>query len=191
VINTATGAQVGVPITVAGEVYNAQLLRADGTRALISTAVYDSRTSIFTTRASVIDTTTGATIGNPVTVTGYLASGPVQVNRDGTRAVIATTSGSTTQVAVINTTTGTQVGTTINLTGYGYTLMSTDGSRAIVATGSGSKTQVAVIDTATGISKILTYSGNIAGTPVLTPDGKRALITIGSNPVRVVVLKIA
>ena len=191
VINTATGDQVGVPITIAGEVYNAQLLRADGSRALISTATYDGRTSTFITRAAVIDTTTGAQIGSPVTLTGYSASGPVQLSRDGTRAVIATTNGSATQVAVINTVNGVQVGNTISLTGPGYTLMSADGSRAVVATSYGTKTQVAVIDTATGIFKTFTYSSAMAGTPILTPDGKRVLITLGANPVRVVVLKIA
>ena len=189
VINTSTGAQVGVPITIAGEAYNAQLLRADGSRALISTAIYDSRTSTFTTRVTVIDTTTGAQIGSPITLGGYMASGPVQVSPDGTRAVIATTA-SGTLVAVIDTTTGAQLGNPIGLAGSGYTLMTADGGRAVVVTSSGRDTQVAVIDTATGISKTLTYSGNIAGEPILTPDGKRALITIGTNPVRVVVLQI-
>jgi VCBS repeat-containing protein len=197
VIDTATGAQVGTLVTIAGESFNSQLLRADGSRALITTAVYDAGTSTFTTQATVIDTATGTRIGTPVTLTGYLASGPVQVSRDGTRAVIATTGDnrgsqtSTTRVAVIDTTTGAQVGSTVSLAGYGYTVMNADGSRAVVATGTGTGTQVAVIDTRTGIAKTLSYSGPISGTPIMSPDGKRALITIGSNPVRVVVLQIA
>jgi hypothetical protein len=192
VFDTFTGRQAGTTITVVGEEFGSRPVSLDGSRALIVTNVYDGRTSVNTTRLTVIDTTTGTQIGTTIALTGFL-NGRVLFSADSRRAVIATTSSNfattgkpATQVAVIDTTTGKQVGSTFTLgDDAGYAVMSVDGTRALVNTGS----QLAVINTTTGTQAGATVGGG--SNPMFTSDGTRVLIVTGDNPRRLSVLKIA
>jgi len=131
-------------------------LTDDGTRALITTAVNDPRTSTWATWATVVDFEADKQVGTTVVVPGSPYGSPL-VTADRTRAVITTfvsdweTRSTSTRVAVIDTTTGAQTGTTLTLTGQpsGSQLSGTGGKTAQVSTTSG---LVATIDTATGRS---------------------------------------
>ena len=113
---------------------------ADRTRALIVTDVGHS-----STRVAVVNTTTGAQIGNTLTLTGTTltdrdTSYPPVISADGTRAVITATTtdwlfGTTTRVAVVNTTTGTQIGTTLVFSGEPSVnlALNADGTRVVLA----------------------------------------------------------
>ena len=179
VIDTLTGAQTGTTLNLAGEEFGSRLISVDGSRALIVTNVYNGATSVNTARLTVLDTTTGAQLGNTVALTGFL-NGGVQYSADTGRAVAVTTSSNfnttgvpTTQVAVIDTTTGLQAGSTINLKlENGYAVLSGGGNRAVISAGS----QLVVINTANGaqVGGALTGMGS---SPVLTADGSRALTT--------------
>ncbi len=182
VIDTVTGRQSGDTITVAGGEFGSALVSTDGSRALIVTNVYDGRTSVNTTRLTVIDTTTCTQVGSTTTMTGFL-NGPVLFNADSRRAVV-TTSTPSTQVVVIDTTTGTQVGAKLGYGGSGLVRLSADGTRLLVATGS----QLAVINTATGTQAGSAVAGG--GYPLFSPDGTRALIVTKYNPTRVNVLRV-
>ena len=191
VIYTTTGTQTGTTLTITGEP-SASLFSADGTRALITTAIYDPATQTDTTRVAVINTTTGTQTGTTLTITGApYASGLQRLSANGTRALITTytydsaTGIYTTWVAVINTTTGTQTGTTLTLTGSQFptsALLSSDGTRAVMITTTdaafGGTTRASVIDTTTGaqIGTTLTLTGEPVW-PVLSADGTRAVIT--------------
>ncbi|MBE1547137.1 YVTN family beta-propeller protein/VCBS repeat-containing protein [Mycobacterium sp. OAS707] len=191
VIDTITGAQTGTTLALAGGEFGSKLVSANGSRALIVTNVYDGRTSVNTTRLTVIDTTTGTQIGPTTTLTGFL-NGPVLFSANTGRAVIATISSNfattgvgTTEVAVINTTTGAQVGSIFTYKpDTGSALLSADGTRALINTGS----QLAVINTLTGTQAGATVTGG--NYPLLTPDGTRALIVTGYNPTKLTVLQI-
>jgi hypothetical protein len=158
VLDINTGAQTGTTFVLAGDDTGSppQLLNADGTRALITTAVNDSRTSTWATWSTVIDFTTDTQIGTTVKVDGSPSGSPL-VTADRTRAVITTfvddwsTRSTSTRVAVIDTTTGKQTGTTLTLVGRpsGSQLSGAGGSTAQVATTAG---LVATIDTSTGSS---------------------------------------
>ncbi|SEB09262.1 MULTISPECIES: SMP-30/gluconolactonase/LRE family protein [unclassified Mycobacterium] len=179
VINTLTGAQTGTTLNLAGEEFGSRLISVDGSRALITTSVYNGATSVNSERLTVLDTTTGAQIGNTVTLTGFL-NGGVQYSADTGRAVAMTISSNfnttgvpTSQVAVIDTTTGFQLGSTLTLKpDNGYLVLSGGGTRAVVSTGS----QLVVINTANGTQVGSALTG-VGSNPLLTADGSRALTT--------------
>jgi hypothetical protein len=193
VIDTTTGAHIGATLTLAGSQYpygSPVSFSADGSRALITTAVYDGRTSTNTIRVAVINTSTGIQVGTTTTLTGFLDGGPL-LSPDRSRAVVITngidwaTGTTTTQVAVINTSTGTQIGTTVNLAGNpSGSVLSADGTHALIIAGS----TVMVMETASGLQVSFTGTGGLY--PLLSADGSRALVTISSNPTRVVALQI-
>ena len=197
VIDTATGRQVGKTVSLAGNQPGPPVMNAAGTRVLITTTSDDLGTSATTTRASVIDTTTGAQIGTTVSLVGpptvYPTMSPV-LNADGTRALVVTygynsaTSANTTQVAVINTTTGNQVGNTLILTADHLVTpaVSVAGAFALISTStydpSTGTTQFALVNTTTGAQTGSTQT--FTGTPpamVLTNNGTRVLVTTRSH----------
>lgn len=183
VINTLTGAQTGTTLDLAGEEFGSRLISVDGSRALIATSVYNGATSVNTERLTVLDTTTGAQIGNTVTLTGFL-NGQLY-SADTGRAVVMTISSNfnttgvpTSQVAVIDTGTGFQVGSTLTLKpDNGYLVLSGGGTRAVVSTGS----QFVVINTANGAQVGGALTG-VGSNPLLTADGSRTLTTAISKP---------
>ncbi len=116
---------------------------------MITTAVYDGRTSTFTTRVTVINTVTGGQTGTPVTLAGN-PDGPPLLTADGGRAVVTTIASDSSRgrirVVVINTATGAQVGSTVTFAGSSPgTLLSVDGSRTLITAG----TRAVVVNTAT------------------------------------------
>lgn len=179
VIDTATGAQVGTTVTITGDQsYSARLLNNDGTRALITTRIYDGPViDNYTTRVAVINIVTGAQLGTTLTLSGGPSPSSSTFSADGTRAVISTTprnynpATDATQVAFLDATTGTQIGTTRSVVGrqQGQLLINADGTRALVATA----TQVAVLDVATGTTTH-TFTGAVQP---LDAALSRALIT--------------
>ena len=180
VINTNTGAQTGTTLTLTGSSVSA-LMTAEASRALITTRVDDTATDAASTLVTLIDATTGAQIGNTVTLAGAPWSAPISA--DGSRALITTyvAAGYTilnTQVSVINTTTGAQTGTTLTLTGrqQGSPVLSADGAHALIATDAG---VAVIINTTTGTQTgaTLSLTGEPKAFELVGADSTRALIT--------------
>ncbi|MGV0873602.1 beta-propeller fold lactonase family protein [Mycolicibacterium sp. XJ879] len=181
VINLATGTQKGSTLTFTGESSTVLPVTANADHVLLSLNSYDGRTSTNTMRVRVINTATGAQIGNGLVLTGHQALGGALVSPDGSRAVFSTShttsTTNTTSVAVINTATGNQVGNTLTFSGYGYMQMSDDGSRVVVATtGKDGNTQVAVVNTAAGSAVRTTLPGGVWREPAFSADGTRVLV---------------
>jgi YVTN family beta-propeller protein len=181
VINTATGAQIGTPLTITGTGgLNYVQLSADGTRAFII-AGRDLASGATTTQFTTIDTATGAPTGTAFTLSG--TGGLIPLNADGSRALVYTrAAGEPYQVTEWDTTTGARIGTTVTLPAptIAGIQATTAGSRAvIVATDLFSITQMAVIDTTTGnqTGDLLTFNGG--SSVLLSADGTRAMVTTG------------
>jgi DNA-binding beta-propeller fold protein YncE len=130
VTDTATGDPAGPALTVLGDAASspARFLTADGSVALLTTAVYGYDPigggyvqGGFKTWVRVVDTSTGTVIGSAVVVRG-MPFGSL-ITADGSRAVITTyydnpTSHKTsTRIAVVDTVTGHQVGSTVAVSG--------------------------------------------------------------------------
>jgi hypothetical protein len=125
VTDSTTGDPVGPSLTVLGDATSspAQFLTANGSRVLLTTAVYgfDQVNDNFKTWVRVVDTSTGTAV-NAVVVQCYPTGAPL-VTAEGSHAVITTfvdsfTTGNTsTRVAVINAVTGRQIGATVALAG--------------------------------------------------------------------------
>jgi len=173
VFDTTTGRQSGSTIISSGPALPiGARFNATGTRAAVTEVQLDG--TLYKSQVSVIDTTTGGRIGNPVGIPGYTAM-PAQFTSDGTRVVVAeavtngvdpTTNTPSVQtfVAVIDADTGRQVGTTLTFSGTPYTpgsdaglvQLTPDGKRAIVTTynvqtsGLTQYVSISVIDTTTG-----------------------------------------
>lgn len=187
VLNTATGAQIGGTLTLGGAALNIPVLSADGTRALVTTSVYDRATAATTIEAAVINTATGAQAGAPFALPGQ-PSRSVVLNANGSRALVTTP----TQVAVMDTTTGAQIGTI--LTGNSAPLVSADRTRAVIITADSAMgtptTRVTAIDLATGAQTNTTLTGAWIpplgadyGPQLSSADGSRVLLIGGvSNP---------
>ena len=185
IINTATGAPVADPSTIAGSQHpwGSPVVSADNSRVVITT--FDGTTGEI--RMASIDTMTGTQTSIPVVLTGY-PSEPRLLGANGSRAVISAyevdgMGGVSTQVAVIDTATGAAMTTPIAIVGtpQGSPQVTGDGSHALIATSDGDwtlgfTTRVAVIDTATGAQTgaTLDIAGN--GYPQFNPDGSRALV---------------
>ncbi|MGH3581773.1 MAG: beta strand repeat-containing protein, partial [Mycobacterium sp.] len=184
---TRTSATVGT-ITVNGVAHDAYF-NGDGTRAVVVTKAAAGGVVAF----SVINTVTGAKVGNFFTLNGSAPS-LVQFTADGSRAVVATTdSSNTVRVAVIDATTGAQVGVTYTSSNYlgdkavGPVLQTNaDGSRVAVATtglSSDAKPsgRLVLINTTTG--GLVYDSGAVVGTAAasFSADGSRAAVVTGGQ----------
>lgn len=172
-------------------------LTTDGSHALLTTTSYDQGTDTSTTRLTVIDTTTGATMSDTaVTQAGQVDASTVDLTADGTRAIVTTRSGNTatgdgltTHVVVVDTASGNQIGSAVTQTGStGSTVDSdayvgpqlfADDTRALLTTSTydpatGSyDTYLSVLDVTTGsrIGDVITQPGlnsNLYGAPSST-----------------------
>jgi hypothetical protein len=168
VVNTATGADIGSPVTLSG--IGGTVVQVDASRVLVVSQFGTVGTTIVTAVA-VINTNTGAQIGSTVVLTGH-QSAAVTLSPDRTRAFIATATGNGPEgdlvgrFTVINTITGTRVGSTLDLPDYlaATITFSADGTRAIVTalnlddglygTGYG----VLVFDTGTGANLVTPFA---------------------------------
>ncbi|MGH3580795.1 MAG: beta strand repeat-containing protein, partial [Mycobacterium sp.] len=174
VFNTATGAQVGSPIILSGATLLPAQFNAAGTRAVVTVYSVDD-TGPNGVRVVVVNTATGAQVGATVDVAGIpfgydgtdpRTLQPLQLNTDGTRALVTTTAGGSTNVALINTLTGAKLGSTLTVLGdvtfeaqdgtsFLPPLYNDDDSRAFITTVSGDETsgyvtRVALLNTANG-----------------------------------------
>ncbi|WP_280825382.1 YncE family protein [Mycobacterium sp. OTB74] len=185
VFNTTTGTQTGSTLTLGGDPRGVQLINGDVHHALITTAVYDSLTSTFTTRAVMVDLTTGAQTGTALNILGDSVGYPPVLSGDGSHALITSYNDNatphTTRVAVLNAITGTQTGTTLTFgpeTSASAVLLP-DGTHALITTGSSGGTQVTLIDLTTGAQTgtPINLAGAEIGRVLLTANGTRALVT--------------
>ncbi|OJZ61633.1 hypothetical protein BRW64_27470 [Mycolicibacterium diernhoferi] len=191
VFNASTGVQIGSTVSVAGAgaLLPAQF-NADETRAIITAYIFDEEAEgqIGGVRIVVIDTATGAQVGNAVSVAGrpvgldtsdpenFQLPWATWISPNGTRALVTTIDEDKTNVAVINTTTGLQLGTTLALTGtIEYTnvggellveppAFSDDGSRIFLSTFTSGSTRFTILNTATGaqVGTTVTLAGGLS-----------------------------
>lgn len=200
VVDTTTGTQVGTTYSLTGY-RDLQLLTDDAGRALLSRKMWSTETpTVESITAVVIDTFTGAQIGDSFTFTG--TDNDFWLAADRTRAVIRTvnvdagTGESTTRVTVLNTATGNLIGSGLTLAGewrrpgpWDYREFAGDGGHVtLISTGATPPTGypptlVAVIDTATGTQtgQTLRLDGEeVWGWRVVSADGNH-LLTITQN----------
>ena len=196
VIDATTGLRVDSTQNLTGAPDGTVVLSANGDHVAVMTTVYDADAATYSTRTSVIDTTTGAVVpagstsgAEPFTPLLTTDENHVVVKA---QSFVGATGIYTTSVAVIDAATGSQIGDTVALEGYvltgsqaGETPLSADGSRILVTTYDNDEvtnttsTEVAVIDTTTGTQTgtTITLPGATDASMFLTADGSRALIT--------------
>jgi hypothetical protein len=198
VFNTASGTQIGTTLTLTGGLlYGVQPeFSPDGKRAIVTTDVYDSTTTLRTSRVTMIDTSTGAQIGTTITLNGpepaqttWLPNGRALVTMTPTQYNSAV---SPMLVAMLDTTTGTQVGTTLSLTGmptYGVQpVVTPDGKRVLITTNdyspaTGNTVRITTVDAATGtqVGTTVVFTDGASGRTVLSPNANRAIVTVGDQ----------
>ncbi|WNG92214.1 hypothetical protein [Mycobacterium sp. ITM-2016-00318] len=132
-----TGTQTGSTLTL--DLDNGYsglpVLNADGSRAVLTDSTFGTP---YTSRAVVIDTTTGKQIGSTIPLAGELSRAKPLLDANGNRILLTTHAANSggsitsTQVAVIDLTTGSQIGRTLEVLGEGYPQLSSDGSRTVV-----------------------------------------------------------
>jgi hypothetical protein len=196
VIDATTGLRVDSTQNIVGAPFNVVLLGANGDQAAVTTVAGDSGDGTYTTRATVIDTTTGTAVLTNIT-SGSPPYEPLATTAEkhtviSAQSFIGATGVYTTTVSVIDAATGTRIGTPVPLNGYiligsqaGQTPLSEDGTHILVTTYARdsatytNSTQVAVIDTTTGIQTgpTLTLPGATDASRFLTADGSRVLAT--------------
>jgi YVTN family beta-propeller protein/VCBS repeat-containing protein len=186
VINTATGAQTGTPLTLSGSPSGIRLLGADGSRALITTDAYDvydwDGTVAHSTGVAVINTATGTPVGTALTITGALSSVQLSGTND-SRALITTSDSSTAWATLVDTTTGAQIGTTVAVPGGPSDSQDipVDDSHGLVITydTTSGTTGVTVVDTATGaqIGTTVTIAGSLVASSVVADLGRALIMT--------------
>jgi hypothetical protein len=140
VINTFDGKLIGTVLTLPGGfITGPPLLAADGTRAVVTTDVFDGVKRTYSTRVAVINTITGTQTGTTLTLNSRITYGPILLSLNGTHALLSygTSSifGTATQLLVINTTTGTQTATlAVSGSQSSQPFITADGSRALFVT---------------------------------------------------------
>lgn len=181
VIDTATGAQTGSTLTLAGRADRPPLVSADGTRALVAN---NAGTAV------ILNTATGGQTGATFTLTGEPQDFQL-LTADGSRVLITTVDGSdltgfTTRAAVFDTASGGQIGSTVTLRGaFSGSLLRADAGRALIVSYTRSPllgtitSRVAVLNTTTGKQTgfTQTLSGEIFGADPLRADGSRVVLT--------------
>ncbi|GAY14341.1 hypothetical protein [Mycobacterium sp. shizuoka-1] len=199
-IDTATGAQLGVPVQLAGTLVVGRAFSIDDARALLVTNGKDAATGTYLTRVVVLNTANGAQIGSTVKmanagVVGVSASSQ-QFNLDGSRAVVSTvavdaaTGAYTNRTVLINTVTGAQVGAPVQLAGKTpSSQFSNDGARALISsrdqdgTTGAYTTRVVLLNTATGAQLGPTVKLPGAGSAWLLGNDRALVSTTAPDPV--------
>ena len=193
VINTTTGAQIGSTLNLTGTVifnvedtdtYLTPLFNDDDSRAYLTT-VTGSTSGGYTTRIALLNTETGAQVGNTIVLTGAPATyvGDSNLVAAGNRAayftnVIDSKGNYTTRVAIINTDTGAQLGATRTFTGtYAAYVQISDDNKVTVLADTDTTSKLSVYNAVTGaqIGKTLTFSGSTWTWVTLTTEPNRAL----------------
>ena len=191
VIDTASGAQLGSTLIIAGSSGAMLSLNATGTRVVVVTVPSSSIEPGATTRVYLLDTGTGGQVVAPRTLDG---AGVSRFSSDGSRLVVSALSYASetptgyndiaSRITVIDTTTGAQIGSTITRTGGALATPNADGSRLILTNVTGDYTSfsstVSVLNTATGahLGTDVTLSGVAIQAPALfTGNGARAVVT--------------
>jgi VCBS repeat-containing protein len=188
VIDTRTGLQVGNSVTVpTSQQVGSATFNADGSRVGVVSYLYNPSTNTTTSYVTIVNTATGARVGNTVEMVGSGYTG-VQFSPDGGRAVVSTvTNPGTTFVAILDAATGNRVAPDMPIDGVTVTdgvTFSPNGARAYLTTNTGSQSQVVVIDTVNGVQvgDALSLSGSAAGGLQMFANGARALQTVGNGP---------
>ena len=161
----------------------------DGHRAFLITRTFDTTGAPTAIHVVIIDTATGHSLADPVTIAGGTADDTITFSPDGTRAYLSTTetdsSGAiaATHLAIINTSTGTLAGPTpITAAGrqLGALQFNDDATRAYLTTRYNDTTTLTVLNTATGtiIGTPITAQGEpTPGSGTFNTDGTRLYLT--------------
>ncbi|MEZ0355718.1 hypothetical protein [Mycobacterium sp. SA01] len=183
VLDTATGSQVGHPVSLDGAPWGDPTLSEDGVHVLLTASIGGA------THAAVIDTAAGEQSGTTVDLQG--TAGYVVTAADGIHVLITADDGYTTRIAVVDTTTGDQAGVPLAMTGrLERPLLSADGVHALVTASTADSTEVAVLDTVTGerTGTPVVLVGQVRG-PLVNSDGIHALFASSTgNSTEVMVL---
>lgn len=173
-------------------------------RAALTTDVFDAVTGETTTRLRIVDTATGARVGDTIDVPGR-SRPPLAVSADGTRLLLGTGMGdtgvgdtATTHVALVDLTSGRRIGAALELAGdAGRAAVSADGAWAVrttsVSDGESADAHVTVIDAATGspVGEPLILVGQTVDDVAFTPDGSRITLQTHSADADVTRLAVA
>jgi hypothetical protein len=171
-----------------GGIYANPLLNADGTRAVVTTSAEDAAGHRYTTRVTVIDTSTGGQVAPTFAIDGRLDD--VALSTDGARAIVTISDWDSpfSRVAVIDTATGDQIGATVELSGSQYhgVVLSADKTRALLTAfdeDSGTS-RAAVVDTKTGaqIGTAVTVDGAFHSAELVADGSRFVMATTGSDP---------
>nr|WP_255525575.1 hypothetical protein [Mycolicibacterium sp. BK634] len=194
VMDTATGLQLGDTVSLASGLTKATL-SADGSRALVIAGSYVGGEPGYAYEAAVVDTATGAQVGDTMTSTVPLADGIL--NNNGTRVTFTmpALAGLTSHtIATFDPETGEQVGPTLNLSAdRSSTVPIGTTSRVLISSGGYDVAQdqymswVRVVDSTTGnqIGDAVPVAGRISQT-LLSADGKRAVLTTEGSTTMVI-----
>lgn len=181
--DSTTGTHSGSTVVLPGAVFpDSLVLTSDGSRAVVTTHVYDNATGAASTSVAVVDAIQGGQIGPPLVVDGFLSAGNPVLSADGHRALVVASDavgGMPSRVLVVDMQTGAQVGNTLPFNGKASApVVSSNGDRAVITSASGQDgAQVAVIDLITGtqVGTALALPGADVQ-PVLSSDGTRAVV---------------
>ncbi|MCP9273566.1 cadherin-like domain-containing protein [Mycolicibacterium arenosum] len=156
VLDTATGAVVGEPISLRGNLYYQPAYNADRSRAIL---VSSDRSEDYTdtTTVTVVDTATGRVLGETATAPGYL-SGSAVFNEAGTRAFVVTqhyaNTTSVTSLTTVDVETGDPVGQRVDVDSGNYSDLRVVGGYAYLVTNRGysdtAHATLVIVDAETG-----------------------------------------
>lgn len=176
VFDTATGSRIAGDYTRVG-VANPVVFSDNGTRAVLTWTDAGSDTSY----VIIANTVTKQFVGQ-ATISGTIDT---VVTDDGSRVLIANTSGGTNQLRVFDSAdTGDQLGQTYNLIAplaAGGIVVSSDQTRAIVTPTTGDTVQQIVINTSTGAPVVVNQIGATQAFGVTNSHGTRTILVIQSG----------
>ncbi len=186
VLDALTGEQLGTTADFAGGATDHVAFSPDGKRAYLTVVTFGDPASE-NTRVVVINTDTGAKVGDFAPAQGTPASGDAILSSDGTRLFLVTNvdQGTTTRLTIIDAATGQTVGDPIDRVGGpgNQFQLAADDTRGILVSyedaGSQSTTHVTVVNTATSetVGGPITMSGSPFYGVVVSPDGSQFVVT--------------
>ena len=187
VLDAVSGALIGTTQGVTGTSMGPVQFSSDGGRAYQIAGLYGPD-DLLETRIVVVDTATGAQVGDPLFFAG-VAAGGLQLFGEGDRALQTIDTGAgATRIYTIDLATATVIGVPIELVGSpaglpeGNAVLNEDGTRAVQLMLEGSTTRVVVIDTtpATGavvVNDATTVTGLPASSVRFSDDESRVVVT--------------